>query len=291
MNVTDLLDTLNIPYREGGEHRHVRSGWVGIDCPWCGSLDKFHLGIHLRTNACTCWKCGPHSFAGSVTQACNEPQAKVYELVRSVRKTGAADDYQVTGKYKEPDGLEPLGKVHKKYLNGRGFDLEQLSRLWQVDTGTLLRPPLSWRVFIPVVQQGRRVTWTTRSLVNEGIRYLHAGPEDEGVPIKHTLYGSDYAMNSVVVCEGPTDVWRLGPGAVALYGLSWTDQQVNLLLNYHQCFVCFDNEVKAQKRAKQLCGQLESRGTSSCILQIDADDLGSASKKEIKAIRRVVFGD
>jgi hypothetical protein len=43
MKFTEVLDQLNIEYVTEGHH-HVRPGWVGIDCPWCG---KDTHGWHL----------------------------------------------------------------------------------------------------------------------------------------------------------------------------------------------------------------------------------------------------
>ena len=60
--ITDLLDEHGVDYKQSGQHKNVRNGWIGVDCPFCGSHSgKYHLGVDLGTNRCTCWLCGWHS--------------------------------------------------------------------------------------------------------------------------------------------------------------------------------------------------------------------------------------
>lgn len=55
----EFLQHHNIEYREGGTHKHVRPGWVGVDCPRCGPHSKrFHAGIRGDVSGAACWRCG-----------------------------------------------------------------------------------------------------------------------------------------------------------------------------------------------------------------------------------------
>ena len=55
------------------------------------------------------------------------------------------------------------------------------------------------------------------------------------MPKASMLYGLPQALAAtgpVLVCEGPTDVWRAGPGAVALLGKSLSLAQQHLLVRH-----------------------------------------------------------
>jgi len=63
----------------------------------------------------------------------------------------------------------------------------------------------------PSDYKGRIVSWTTRSISNQGKRYINASEREESVSMKTLLYNEDYARHCVIVTEGPGDVWRIGP--------------------------------------------------------------------------------
>jgi DNA primase len=51
----------------------------------------------------------------------------------------------------------------------------------------------------------------------------------------HLLYGLPQALGTtgpVYLCEGPTDVWRVGPGAVAILGHDLSEHQKMLAMHY-----------------------------------------------------------
>jgi hypothetical protein len=100
------------------------------------------------------------------------------------------------------------------------------------------------------------------------------------------LYGIDKAVDDfVVIVEGPTDVWRLGPGAVALLGIKWKAPQIKLLAQYPKRFVLLDNnETKAQQQAESLAQSLALYpGQTEIITGIDTDpgDMSPADAKTL----------
>ena len=134
---------------------------------------------------------------------------------------------------------------------------------------------------------GKLVTWTTRSIGNGPTRYVSAPKNCEGIPIKETLYGEDYARQAVVVCEGPTDVWAMGPGAVATFGLNVTESQILRLSAYHVRAICFDNQPEAQVRAKVLVQDLSCLPGATYNIRLESGkDPAEADREEIEGIRR-----
>lgn len=287
LTITDILDELGIAYRQHGEHHHATQGWVQIDCPFCSpATNKFRLGINLQWGNTSCWTCGPHKLV-TVFQASSGDQAPAYrDLLRQLQPTLQTPQAR-PGRLILPQGLGPLLPCHKQYLRQRGLNPARLARLWQLE-GIGLHPHLAWRLFIPIVQQGKTVSWTTRSIGEATPRYRNAKPEEELVPIRSVLFGMDYVRQAALICEGPFDVFRIGPGAIATLGISYTARQRALLAKIPVRLICFDNEPQAQQRARQLLDDLSVLPGTTQNLVLDAKDPGSASKKEVKLLRKLL---
>jgi len=288
MHLTSLLNELGITYVLGGEHRHVRDGWVGVDCPWCGSHDKYHLGIPDGGGVAICWICGRHSLAELIHEIARTNWTESHRLAaRATVRVHHRKQSAPRERVRMPFKPEPLARIHKRYLRGRGFDPDIISELWGTQsTGPVGR--YAWRLWIPVHQDGQLVSWTTRAVVDRGLRYVHADPDMERMPIKSLLYGEDYVPGSIViVCEGPTDAWRLGPGAVATFGTTWTEEQARRLERFPVRAICFDRQRRAQRSAWQLYRRLHGIGETYVVV-LDADDPGSADPAEVLALRQAL---
>lgn len=285
MTIKDLLDDLKVEYAEAGSHKHARPGWIQIRyCPFCGS-DNFHLGWNLSLSYANCWKCGGHS------------GLKTLEKLGAAREStknllGALDTRDYDGRERkrislvEPKGRGPLWSSHRRYLRERGFDPEEIVKTWEVE-GIGIAGRLAWRLYIPINHLGARVSWTTRAIGTQPQRYLSASAEEEAMNHKELVYGMDYCHHSIVVVEGPLDAWAVGPGAGALFGTAFTSAQVKLLSQIPYRFICFDSSHEAQSRGSELANQLSVFPGETQIIQLDAEDPGSASKKELKLLRKV----
>ena len=276
-SIRDILIEHNIPLAPEG-HKNVRAGWIGIDCPFCGEgTRKFHLGIPENGYAANCWQCG-----------------KLW-IVKAMHALGIYDKidfgFSIAQSQEKrhglrlPPGVGPLKKFHHDYLKSRGFSPTRLAKTWALE-GIGLETRLAWTLFIPIHHQGRIVSWTTRSITDNGRRYVNARPNEEEIPAKRVLYGGDYARHAIIVVEGPTDAWRIGPGAVATMGLSYTRKQLNEMSKFSVRAIAFDNEKTAQERARRLCNELSALPGKTVRVEIDAADPGSMSAREVESIRR-----
>ena len=176
-------------------------------------------------------------------------------------------------------------ETHKKYLQSRGFsgvyEKYQLKCFGPVGDYKL-------RLYIPVFLHGRIVTYTTRDVTNRArIPYIHCPEENSAVPIKHTLYNIDSVQDTAIVCEGVTDVWRIGLGAVATFGVNLTVQQIKKLSKIKRIFILFDNDAKkqAEKLALTLCAFTETE-----ILDLPSGDPADMPQGDIDMLRKQVFG-
>lgn len=288
MNVRELLDDLRVTYREHGESPHVSSGWVGLVCPFCGgNSGKYGLGINLRYGSVSCWKCGRRSLAEVLAAVTGQPLREIRSQTARIVRERVPE--RPAGTFRPPDGVGPLERPHRRYLERRGFDPDELVRLWEIG-GIGIATRLSWRIYIPVHQHGQIVSWTTRA-ASENVphekRYLAAPAESEAVPRRSVLFGEDYVRFGTVVHEGYFDVFATGPGAVCLGGMGWSDEQVSRLGKIPVRAIAFDDEPAAQRRARQLARELEPYPGTTAIVRLSVKDAGTdPANPELRELRK-----
>ena len=171
----------------------------------------------------------------------------------------------------------------------RGFEWQEIERVWGVRGIGVRGGRLKWRLFIPIVSGGRVVSWTTRAVGGQEPKYLTADPDkDGGVPPKSVLYGADGVRDSVVVVEGPLDVWPLRGGAAAILGLAYTKSQLTRLSAIRTRVICLDAESDAQRVARRLCRELSVfPGTTTNVVLSTGKDPSRASPEEVALLRRL----
>lgn len=293
MRFQEVLDEYRIRYQTEG--KYARSGWIQFHCPFCsGGKDpnKPYAGYNIAFNYVNCWRCGPHRVGDTIQELTGLSWRDVKSILsnleteRAPRKTSKVR----RGKLDLPKKVGPMLPAHKQYLRDRGFDPAVIERLWNVQ-GIGMAKNLAWRLFIPIYYCGEVCSWTTRTISEtRPDRYISASEGQEVYSHKDLLYGLDYCRHTVVVVEGPTDVWRVGPGAVATLGTGWSRRQLNLLSRFTRRVVCYDNEPAGQRRANELCDLLAVFPGETHNVRLDAKDPGSASKKEIRQLRKMFLG-
>ena len=146
---------------------------------------------------------------------------------------------------------------------------------------------MAWHLFIPLFRHGQLVSYTCRSIGTRQARYQNASQQDEAYPMSHCLYGADLARHSVVVVEGPTDAWRVGPGAAAVMGLQMTEHQIAEIAKFPRRAICFDKSNAAQKKARWLCDQLAAfPGDTYRVVIETGDDPDTCDQEELDELRR-----
>ena len=283
MDAVDFFTALGVEFANAGDHHHTRADWLQLkNCPGCQS-DNYHLGFNLAGRYFVCWRCGGMKTV-FVLQSLGADRKQIAEFFQDLEIPEMAS--RPVGRLIEPRDRGPLKKAHRTYLRDRKFDPEELTRIWELE-GIGLSPELAWRIYIPVVEKGKRVSWTTRAIGDRGQRYVSAAAIAEAIPHKHCIYGSDLARHTIVVVEGPTDAWRIGPGAGALFGTAFTTPQVRKLSRYPYRYILFDNEPTAQKQARDLAEQLAAFPGETTILECDAEDPGKMGDKSVRQLRRI----
>lgn len=285
MNLQQILSDLRVDYQEAG-HRHVRPGWIGLDCPSCSpNSHRYLLGINLEQGYANCWQCGPKRIVEVLVELTGRRVGEVLDLLKGVGWEKVRKE-RPAGSLKLPFFITSMEEPHRRYLERRGLDPDLVARLWGVKAMSI-NGRYPWRLFIPIVQNDLLVSWTTRAIGDRiAKRYDNAPADCERVPAKHVLYGDDYARHSVVVVEGPVDCWAIGPGAVSVMGLAYTRQQLMLIAAHPVRAICFDAEPAAQRRAWKLAEELKVFPGETGIIELESGkDAAEADRDEIEEIR------
>lgn len=304
MKLTDLIQEHRIATAPAGHH-HTTNGWLNIDCPFCSKdSHRWRMGINLRGNYVSCWSCGNHRLVNVIAALLDIPIAQAAAKIGALERDRIDEEVKPKGKLKLPLNLgQGLFEVHKAYLKRRGFDPDEIMRLWGVRGIGMSRAGMSWRMFIPIFHQGEMVSWTTRTIQDHSrdpfinphksaMKYRSASATEEVLPHKDLLYGEDYCRHAVIVNEGPLDAWAVGPGGVATLGMAYSRPQLARIARFPVRVVAFDAEPAAQTRAKRLVRDLEAfPGETYCVTFTTGKDASRASKKEVAELRKRFLGD
>lgn len=285
MTLRDLLLEHRIPFAPAGHH-HITPGRIQVDCPLCSpNQRRWRLGIHESGRYLHCWSCGRVPAANTLAELLNIPIGDVIRVLDAIIPQKRPET-QSRGKLTLPDGLCNLKGVHKDYLQARGFNPDEIASLWGVQ-GIGIASRLTWRLFIPIQLGKKTVSWTTRALTDKSsAKYVSAKPEEESVSLKSVLYGEDMLQHAAIIVEGPADAWRVGPGAVATLGATFTTAQIVRLIKYPIRVVCYDNDTTGRKKAKELTALLSPYpGETYNVCLETGKDPASASEKEVQKLR------
>lgn len=293
MTLLEFLQEHGVDYREAGQHHHATLGWLNIECTYCSpDSGKYKLGISESGNTAHCWTCGKRDAVEALAEITRlEPRQIREQLYISFNRSTFTQDERRRSKRLSPLTLpqcvsEAILEPQRRYLESRGFDCDELREIWSI--GSIgIAPRLSWRVYIPIHFHGKVVSWTTRSVSEKSPkRYINARDHEETLPAKSVLYGIDHVKHSVIVVEGPTDVWRIGKGSAATMSVNYTKEQISLLSDIPIRVVCFDSEKDAQKRALKLVRELSAYpGKTYQVVLETGKDPGSAKRSEIRELR------
>lgn len=256
----------SIPIIETGHH-HCHDGWAQVHCPFCtDGRGGYHLGFNLNYGNFSCWRCGklkPFKVLQAIFPTYTSKE--IYDLINNnqIHKRGTIKK-EATKRNKTiqpPRGTKPLQKQHKRYLIKRGFKPRLLEEEWGLlGTDYSAHNDWAWRIIIPITDRTGRIVSYQGRIITEGVKPKYKMSNKQKILIDQNtlLYGIDKVpKESVVIVEGVADVWRLGPGSVATFGIDWKKQQANILKNFKNCFIMFDcGDKNAAKRADELANFL-----------------------------------
>lgn len=238
-----------------------------VNCPFCNDTRGRLYVNHAYGEYDTKTRSHNYHLIHCFNEGCHEKQGNRDRFRQMVevdsfwsRRTGRPENPARVDPDPEPPRIElpadlvPVNALPPRhpaaaYLRERGFDPGELAERWQVgycEYAPETVPPVFRRIVIPVYrppallssrQGGDRLVlsgWQARVVGDpEGDvpKYLFSA----GLRKSRLLYGLPQALEKtgpVVVCEGPTDVWRFRSNAVALFGKSLSGHQAALLARH-----------------------------------------------------------
>jgi DNA primase len=293
-NAIKFLNDYNIPYKQEG--KNISKGWVGISCPFCYDTST-HGGFNLEKGNYSCWRCGKHQIEEIIKILTRCKPHHAFEIVKAYTGASLIKQPPKTALHKPTGALKligqtPLTNTHQNYLAKRGFNPSYLSKKYYL-RGTGPIGKFKHRIIIPIILNGEIISYQTRDITGIAeLRYKPCPKEEEVIPYKHTLYNIDSCYDKAIILEGVTDVWRMGNGAVATFGIMYTQEQIRLLIDngIKEVFIVFDPEPQAQKQANKLASDLIGFGITTEVVQLnDWKDPAEMSNQKALELKRELF--
>ncbi len=278
-------------------HKHCRPGWLNLACPFCWGHDGYHLGYCEQGDFFSCWRCGFHPAWEVVASLLNLSRGAALDMVRRYRHDRPTHSNIHRSRLAKdrvplvvlPFGSGPLAPHHNKYLQKRGFsDPSATAELWRL-YGTGIVGPYKLRIIAPIYFGGVLVSFQGRDITERSpLKYKACEQTKEARDHKTCLYGIDEVPgDTIIVTEGIVDVWKIGPGAVATFGIKYTPSQLRLISRFQRRFILFDSgEPEAVNQARKLAGELAALGGTTEIVTLDYEDPGEMSEAEGVELRK-----
>lgn len=275
-----------------GEHYRVC-------CPWCNDT-RFRLYINHRwfenkfmancfnETACTKGEAGKSRLDQLYLWLFGTSE-KIALPIRKVMTSPS--DTTALMEFRVPQGcvsLSSLSDGHDAlaYIRGRGYDPAKLEKYlglgWITDQGL---PALKERLYIPIYQSGKLMGFQARIIKDDPTKTKQKYINPIGMRKSMLLYNLDNAINQpvLVVCEGPADVWSVGPSGVAIFG---SDCSYNQLATIGKHFngkpIAVALDADASDKADQLVVKIQQAVPRSSVIKIDMvgdEDPGSIKQE------------
>lgn len=293
--IIEFLNEYGVEYITEGT-KHCTEGWIQIECPFCVGNPGYHLGFNMNEEYWNCWRCDWHSMEEVVMELTNSSKMEARYIIKQFngRPSPLINQKKIkvfATKLSLPLGTKPLQKQHRIYLHKRKFNDVSLEKLWDLK-GTGFVGPYKHRIIAPILFEGRLVSYQGRDITDKQTsKYKACKKNLELMEHKHLLYGLDQVKGStIVVCEGITDVWRMGRGAVATFGTSYTQKQIELLSHFSKIYMMFDTgEIEASRHAEKAAYSLSSLGLEVDIVELDKGDPADLNQEEADHIMKLLL--
>ena len=290
VNIREVLDELNIEYLEEGPD--VSQNWIGVNCPWCDD-PMHHLGINLEHKGISCWRCGTKGnvikYLKEITRSWRKTKELLLKYTPKEFITGYENSEEKSSlvKVELPETIPPR-KKHFKYLEKRGFNPKYLTKKYRLkftgETGNW-----SNRIIVPFYHNGRLITFTSISIEKKPVvKYKHCPVDKSIIPVKEYLYGYEFTnRKNVIVVEGIFDYWRIGDGAVCIFGVNPHASQIKMLSMFQRVVIAFDGDDAGRKGAEELANNLATMTEVFVVDLDDGKDPDTLSEKEILELKQI----
>lgn len=283
-------------------NNRINRGWVNVHCPYCTEVSgTFHGGFNTAGNYYHCWKCGGHKFKETLALVTRIPKSEIDTLIEQYSGRNSIL-YKLNNRRRAkvltlelPTGT--LLPLERAYLKRRNFNPKYLHEKYRI-VGGGLTGNWKYRIIIPLILDGKIVSWTGRSILSKKKqeelnipRYKNLSIEQSVIDPKSILYNLDNCKKEIgVLTEGAFDVMRMGDDFFCSFGTELTQSQIGIIQQrFKKVFIMFDNEPEAQEKARKFGMQIASIGVDVEIVDaygdFDKNDGGELNPEEVEIIR------
>ena len=263
----------------------VNGEYYRVCCPWCKE-DRFRLYIHHRwfeyrhmavcfnETACTSGSKGKylldqlHLWLFHTTNKISLPVKN---------KIITAEELAELTEIRPPENCSPLSALpadHEalQYLISRGYDPLLLDKFLGLGwINELAIPTFRDRLYIPIYQGGKLMGYQARIVREDPLRRKQKYMNPMNMKKSRLLYNLDNAksQNLVVICEGPADVWSVGPCGVAIFGSDCSAGQLSLIgehFNGKPIVIALDGD--AALKAELLISKIQQAAPRSTVIKL-----------------------
>lgn len=295
MDLIELFEENGVQVWRRG--KNVSYGWIGIQCVFCDDQSN-HLGINLRNYDCRCWKCGKHKFSDVLRETLDISKSEAIQLAKEIDPSEISEGDDDRVQYDSsmsiklpPESVRRFPNQHYRYLKERGFPVLKTIREYRLRAVEHIGP-YKFRIIIPIIYQGKIVSFTSRDITNQAQAKYKAAPASLYPNPKHFIYNADSVSEgaqSAVLVEGPTDVWRLGKGSISLMGVKAHGKQLVHLARKQikTLHVLFDNDATGYRASVHLAKALRSFVREVNIVSLtEAADPGVLTREQGEIVMR-----
>lgn len=294
-DILSYFDERGIHYSYQG--KNVSRGWVGIQCCFCSDPSN-HLGVNIQSQAFSCLKCGEHGSGIKLIQELESLSwGKALDLARNyngqdIVQPRLKPTVQIypTEDILPKEASKSFPGIFKNYLRGRRYDPDYL--IDKYDLYACTTGQYAYRILIPIKVNDRTVNFLCRDITKKSrLPYLNAKLPVEYRSLKSLIYFPKLDREflkydrPVVVVEGVFDAWRIGDGAIAIFGLKYSKEQVYHISRFKKVFILFDSEDFAKEQAHKLAYEVNAF-TKAEVIELGAGDPDDLSFSDVIYLRK-----
>lgn len=286
--------------------QHYRDGWVNTGCPHCSGNPGNHLGWNLAGNYFFCWRCGGKSTLQTLSKLLGVSFQEAKNIERKYKSGRTFHNKKIKvikSKFKMPQMMVNISdyKMALNYMLKRGFfkndikDLEQQFHLKAIKSVSIYdNLDLCYRIVAPIIFNKEFVSWQSRDLTNNSsLKYITCPAKREVIEHKKILYNAPEYSNTIVLCEGIFDVFKVflsGYNSTCCFGVEYTNDQLLLLMKYKRVLIFLDPDKAGRKHTKDFFQRLVFAGINAEMVKNKYNkDPGEMSKKLINECLKPYF--
>jgi len=270
-----------------------RGAWFKGTCIRCGAEAK--AGVNVSTLWYNCFKCG-HS--GKVLPMVQEMEGipSLPELFRFLGQFSNATYKPPTVEHFPerpvvlPEGFKLLkygegriGKMARKYMEGRGFEVQDLSRRGVGYVGKRKTKYFGYIIF-PYYRNRKIIYFQTRRYFGSGPKFKNPTREEFGVGKSQIMYNESVLTTAkeLNVVESVMNALTLGGNTVGMNGKKASSWQLTQLIKSKARLINILLDADAWAEALQLASQLVPYKQVRVVHFTDVRDVNDLGKKVVQ---------